>query len=777
MKKRLPLLALALSILWWSAPSALAQFGSFGDIPIEITCEGETRFVEGVAVAENNVIIHYGNLSVYADYVQYNPETRDVLAIGNVRIYRDGRLVEGNRVLYNLETKTLRSNGFRTSATPFFAKGETINSLLQGNGYEGQDIIATTSDSSKPDYFVRAGTARVHPNEYLTLSNVTVYVGTTPVFWFPYVYQSLKDDVGISFTPGYSSDWGTYLLTRYGIPVSDTTKAALLLDLRTARGVAAGIETKSVFGPGNKSWANFQAYYAADSASDTNHTAETIQPVTSDRYRLNFQSRTYLTDDLYGTANFTKLSDYRFLRDFYPNLYRTDPQPDNVFSLTQWDERYALTATVRAQVNNFFDTTERLPEVAFDVTRQPLFVPPLFKSPVFYESETSAGELSRSFGTLSSIDANHPMATSVLLKDYNAARFDTFHQFTLPQTYGGWLSIIPRIGLRATAYSNGATSELISMQQVSGLDLRDNAQTLLQQKSGGTTFRPVFNAGLDASFKVSREWEEIQSRTLALDGLRHVIQPYTDFSFVRTGEDPMGILQFDRLTPSTEIPAIGFPQFTSIDSIPNWTIWRFGVRNTLQTRRGDSTINILENNTFFNANLESPEYPGLPTEGSFSNLCNKLTYNPYAWLYVTMDTQIPLETGGFTQVNTDAHFLASEDLSLTLGHRYLDNNPYFLNSSNLRFGAYYRINDNWAFSFTDQYEFSDSTMQQQNYAIHRDLSSWVASLGVVIKENRNSTTGATVSDVGILLTFTLKALPSMRLPLSIHPSIGGNGGD
>ena len=180
--------------------------------------------------------------------------------------------------------------------------------------------------------------------------------------------------------------------------------------------------------------------------------------------------------------------------------------------------------------------------------------------------------------------------------------------------------------------------------------------------------------------------------------------------------------------------------------------------------------------TFFNANLQSPNYPGIPTEGAFSNFCNQLTYMPLSWVYFRMDTQIPLVSTGFTQVNTDIHFLASQDLSFTVGHRYLDNNPFFLNSSNVRFGAYYRINDNWACSFTDQYEFSDSTLQRQDYEIHRDLSSWIASFGFSVRENRNSLTGQSVSDIGVVLTFTLKDLPNLRLPLAVHPSAESFGG-
>jgi len=772
MKIRLLLFALLLG----SISCAQAQFGSFGDIPVEITSAGEARFLGGVAIWENNVIIHYGANSIYADYVQYNPETRDVLAIGNVRLYREGKLVTGDRVLFNLETKLLRTADFRSGMVPFFIKADTVNSLSDGVGYEAKELIATTSDSSKPDSYFKAANARIHPNDYITLKNVKFYVGATPVFWFPYIYQSLKEDAGFSFTPGYSSDWGAFVLNRYGIPLTDNTHGMLQFDLRSRRGVAVGFETKSTFGPENKSWAHFRSYYADDSGSNINPTAQVISPVTSSRYRLSFQSRTYLSDDLYVNADITKLSDYRFLRDFYPNDYHTNPQPDNLLSLTKWNESYTLTGVIRAQTNNFFDTTERLPEVALDVTRQPLFDVKIGDSPLFYEGETSLARLSRDFGTLSSTDALNPVATSTLLNNYNAARFDTFHQITLPQTYGGFLSVVPRIGLRGTYYSAGAQSTLDTLQNTSGLDLRQNVQSLLQKKTSGSVFRPVFNAGIESSFKFSREWEDIQSRTWGIDGLRHVVQPYTDLSIVRTGENPTGILQFDRLTPSTELPPLGFPQFTTLDAISNASIWRFGVRNTLQTRRDDTTVNLVEMDTFFNANLESPNYPGLPKEGQFSNLCNQLTYAPLSWVYLRIYSQIPLVSTGFTQVNTALHFLASEDLSFTIGHLYLDNNPFFLNSNNVRFGAYYRINDNWACSFTDQYEFSNSSMQLQDYQIHRDLSSWVASFGFSMKQSRNSSTGQTVSNVGIALTFTLKDLPSLHLPFAVHPSAGAFGG-
>jgi len=69
-----------------------------------------------------------------------------------------------------------------------------------------------------------------------------------------------------------------------------------------------------------------------------------------------------------------------------------------------------------------------------------------------------------------------------------------------------------------------------------------------------------------------------------LDGLRHIVEPYLDYSFVYTNRSPGEILQFDRYVSSTQVPPIDFPQFNAVDSLDNWDIARIGVRNRFQTR-------------------------------------------------------------------------------------------------------------------------------------------------------------------------------------------------
>ncbi len=99
----------------------------------------------------------------------------------------------------------------------------------------------------------------------------------------------------------------------------------------------------------------------------------------------------------------------------------------------------------------------------------------------------------------------------------------------------------------------------------------------------GSLFRAAVTAGLEASFKFSKAYEGVQSRTWGLDGLRHIVEPYMDASFVYTNRDPGQIYQFDRFVPSTQVPPIDFPQFNAIDSLDNWSIIRLGVRNRFQS--------------------------------------------------------------------------------------------------------------------------------------------------------------------------------------------------
>ena len=750
---------LAILIFALFSGGALAQTGenpSLSGQPVEISSTGGTNYQGGIATARDNVAIHVGDTDIYADAAEYNTSTKEIRLEGNVRIYRGFEFYVGRRAIYNTETKAVNADDLRTVDSPFLVGGERI-STLTNQAKLVEKAAFTTHDSAKPDFQIRATTVQVYDGDRVILKNATFYVGQVPIFYWPYLYQSLDDSSSVVISPAYMSSWGPSLLGRVTFPVAKNIKGTLRLDYRYRRGAAIGFSPDIVYGKNNTSYAKIRTYFALDRNPEINRTSLPRGDLTDKRYRVSLEDRTFFTSDIEGFAKLSKLSDPFILQDFFQSEFRIDPQPDNVVSLNRRSSLYTLTAYTRFQMNDFFEATERLPELALDVARQPVF-----RSPIFYEAETSAGFLRRNF-------AEGALLRGSLLQDYDTFRFDSFHQFLYPNTYFGWLSVVPRVGFRETYYSK--------TRDLSNVNLQANPNDLIPDflidpptantplLPGGDRFRTVVNAGVEASFKVSRTWEQAQNQVLGLDGLRHIVQPFVNFSYV-TGNDftPAEILQFDRYIPSTRLRPIDFPQFTSVDSLDNWSIARFGVRNRLQTRRDDITFNWVELESYFDLNFDNPY-----NKSDFSNVYNNLRFNPVPWVSLGINSQIPLLGNGFTEINTDVRIQPISRLQLALGHRFLNESPFFRNSSLYTAGAYYRIDDNWAAGASARYEGSTGVVEEQRYTIYRDLTSWVASVGAVVRDNGGK------KEYGVLLTFTLKAFPKLSFDLNVDP--GASQGD
>lgn len=811
-----------------------AQFGgSFGDVPVDIESPN-TRFENGVAIAEDGVQIHYNNVSIYSDYAEYNPDTRDVLLIGDIRIYTEDNVFTGQRALYNLESKQVRALEFKGDYTPlkFRAMSLQAPSLHQFN-VRGAEL--TTDDSSEPGFHVRARSVRIYPDNRVVFSNSTLYIGQLPVFWFPYIF-AFTNNTGFEIRPGYDSNWGYYLLTGYNFPIGKGSNiiATAKADYRTELGPGFGFDADMKYGKDDRSYGEFKSYYAYDTDPDYRLApGEPAEPDDHDRYRVSFQNRTFLTDDIYATFDINKLSDIDFLEDYFPNEFSDNPQPDNYISLTKWNEFYTLNLLTRWQMNDFYEVTERLPELTLNFKQHRLF-----DLPVYYDGTNSLGYLRRMFP-----EGN---GGNTIFPNYDATRFDTFHQFSYPKTYFGWLSLIPKVGIRGTYYSKtGQTIDVLSEQQqnqinslmqraqdnrnsasqtnamISSLEnqlsgttdpvtraqlqnridalsqSRENqlaaAQSLESQAStiesgqlngraldtGGGTFRPIINIGFEGSFKLSRKFEWMQSHALGLDGVLHTMQPYFNYSYVyNAGLDRSQILQFDRVVPATEPLPLDFPEFVAIDSIDDWSILRLGVRNRLTTRRGDENWEWFMVDSFFDLNFKNPYVDN--GEGNVSNVVNRIEFRPVNWATLRMDAQVPITDDGFYDVNTSVLFMPYKDLLLQFSDRYIQDNPFFQDSNQLSGYVYYQVTSNWGVSAQATYEAEDDLLLYQRYMVHRDLSSWIVSFGGEVRKNK-STGGNSNNDgdtdYGVVFTMTLKDAPQVTLPLAFDQGTTPLGGE
>lgn len=258
--------------------------------------------------------------------------------------------------------------------------------------------------------------------------------------------------------------------------------------------------------------------------------------------------------------------------------------------------------------------------------------------------------------------------------------------------------------------------------------------------------------------KFSKDLGVGQNRFIGLDGLLHVVQPYGRFSYISTDDlDPL-FPMVDRETFSTRPQPLSVPSFTAIDSIRDWNIIRFGVRNKLITKRDGQSFDWLSMDTYMDGFITDPDY-----DRNFSNLYNDLRWNPLPWFGMTLETQFPVIDGGsgFSEVAARARFMPNENMEFSVGHRILDNHPVLVDSHRIDVRTYMRLSDKWGVGAFQLWELDDGTLEVQQYTLHHDFNHWVGSVGITQRDNRLQ------DEFGIIFSFTLKDFPSASVPFKL----------
>ena len=724
-------------------------------------------------------------LEIFSNRARVDLKVKTVTFEGDVSIYQGNILQRGERAVYFYESGSLDASGLRVSMDPIILEAGKFTGKSGDSGtiFVGENAGITTHDVENPSYWVRAERTTVYPGEKVTFKNLKLYAGDTPVLWLPYLSQPLDSELGYHFVPGARSNWGPYLLNTYGImlggernPVTGENEDAWLLsrwrfDLRATRGAAVGLDLVDTREPNVEEISGLSLYYLHDLDPQDSRTGLPRFGVDENRYQIQLRQRRELdfADDADWRldTNLTLLSDQYYLEDFAPEIYRTNPAPDNTIGLYRRDDESLLSLFGRFRVNDFYRADTQSPEIAFDQVRRPLFGLPLL-----HEGQTSfsvrgveAADVIRNgiINPLLALPPGDPRVPSLLaqlngyerslvqtiralppgdprdpflraqLLDTGFNRFHTNHSFSLPFTHGDWFAFTPHVG---TAYS--------SYSSVAGPAESDD--------------RLMFHGGAEASVKFSRDYGAGHDSLPGVRGLLHVLQPYAAWSVVAVDELDRDYPKIDRLTFTTRPRPLQTSSFTAIDEIESWNILRFGARNHLITRRDGQSHEWLFMDTYIDKYLDDPE-----GNREWSNLYNDIRWQPLPWLGLDLETQVPLLEGGsgFSEINTRLRFMPSRDMELSLAYRHLNSHPVLLDSDRIELGTYVRLAENWGIGTRHTFEMDDGVLEVQQYTLHRDLGNWVFGMGVTHRDNRFE------DEFGVIFSLSLKDFPSASLPFRL----------
>lgn len=717
-------LALRLGAPAWAAPvppvPAKPLATAAGEAAVLDADQLEFDRPNNTALCTGNVVVRYRGDTLRADKVRYNSATKDAWAEGNVRLVRYGVEWSAATAHYNFETRRLTSDLARGFVDGLYLRAEDL-SLARSNKVQLTSLTLTTCDYEKPHYRIVAKRAEITVGQSVKLFAATVYAGNVPVFWFPIIVWSLVDDgPPFAVSVGQSGDWGGYALTHTRWRLDEHWMAGVQVDARTRRGPGVGPDLKYRYGNAE---GLLRTYYAYDVRPEDNQDLLAGLNRPHDRYLAHWEHRQTLFTDVTLTLNLNKQSDVDFREDFFPREFRLESEPESVADVT-WGSEYAtLSLLVRPQFNHFYAEVERLPEAKLAVNRMRLW-----RTPLFYEGETSAGYY----------DTQDGPGTDPLFVG-RTFRADTFHQLVAPHQFFGCLSVVPHAGVRATYY----------------LDAPGTAPDTNE------VHRVAANAGVEASLKFWRQWDDIVNDRLQIHKLRHIIEPFAQFEWV---SDPnvrrWDLYQFDTLRfamasgsliPVTRYTPLDFPANSAIDALDGMKTLRFGVRQRLQTQRDGQTWNVAELDGWTDYRFEHPA-----GERAIQDVFGRLRLRPFAWLAGDIDVRWDADAGKLEEFNTSVRVAHGDRWAVGLGTRYLrdDNSPVGVDAS-------LRLTRFWTVRVYERFDVKSGRWEEQEYVLRQETHDWFINYGVRYSDGYGND-----DQFAVFVSFTLKAFPSVKIGIN-----------
>ncbi|MGO9527746.1 MAG: LPS assembly protein LptD [Verrucomicrobiia bacterium] len=316
-------------------------------------------------------------------------------------------------------------------------------------------------------------------------------------------------------------------------------------------------------------------------------------------------------------------------------------------------------------------------------------------------------------------------------------RADTFHQIVVPSMVGGWLSLVPRAGIRGDYYSR-APSDAPETRNVT---------------------RVVYDLGEETSFKISREWDDVHSDWLHIDGLRHILQPFADYQWIpHVDRATNDLFQFDSVRDVTLLGGdslsvtryspLEFPAYNTIDSITGEETVRFGLRQTLQTRRDDQAWNLVDLTGW--TDYEVGKTTG---ETDFSDFFGTMEFRPYRWFSLDTFGRYQLNGGIMREFNTALRLIDADRWTLGVGTRYLrgDSNLVSVDWA-------YKLSRHWTAHLYERVDLQDGTWEEQEYTLRQETHDWYITYGFRYLGQRNIA-GSSPSEMTAFFSVTLKAYP------------------
>ncbi|MGB7294566.1 MAG: LPS assembly protein LptD [Candidatus Aminicenantales bacterium] len=373
--------------------------------------------------AQGEVEVHYKDLKLFADQVEINTETKDVIAVGNVVIQSPNEVISADKVFYNMDSREHKlERAYGMTQPDIFYQAETIT----GKGPDSFSLTKarlTSCTQPTPRWNFSCSRANFKKNDYVEMWNSVFRIKKVPVFYWPYFRYPLDKERATGFLMpqiGYSGIKGFTLSGSFYWAIARNMDASFNVDYYSKKGYGGGLEYRYLFSGGTGGEARL--YYFL-----FNPGPEGTRPPNAYIIRLNHNQPLFAGFRL--VANIDYQTSFDFLREFDNNFkramisnYRSEVYLSRAWSYYNFSLRASRYETYFQSIGNSV-MTYYLPQLSLNSFKIKLF-------PLLYFSFNSS-LTSWKYGWQTDFDAGRE-------KHYDSASFSP--QLSLPFSRIPWLT-------------------------------------------------------------------------------------------------------------------------------------------------------------------------------------------------------------------------------------------------------------------------------------------------------------------------------------------------
>ncbi|MBI5575656.1 MAG: LPS-assembly protein LptD [Deltaproteobacteria bacterium] len=220
----------------------------------------------GIAVAEGNVEIGFGNRSIRADRIRYNSETGDAELVGRVHYKEMGDEFSFDRIELNIGTElgVMYNGSIRLATNNYQIQSEKFEKIGARKFRIRKGTLTTCPCDPEPDWKFEVRRSEVTIDGYAVGKDVTFKIRGKPVLWLPWAAFPVKltrqsgllmPNFSHSGSKGYSFQLPFYWA------ISKWSDATVTLEHMSDRGLRPEVEYRYALTPSAGGEAHFTAHH------------------------------------------------------------------------------------------------------------------------------------------------------------------------------------------------------------------------------------------------------------------------------------------------------------------------------------------------------------------------------------------------------------------------------------------------------------------------------------------------------------------------------------